>query len=185
MLVRPARWLIVPTAVLLLIGGLSLLPATGEARDALRARPENRLPSLTSRRAFHFVLERDGEVFGVFAHASGLGSEHDVVEFREGGDEGVVRKLPGVQKFENIVLKRGITSDLAVWDWHQQVADDFPSARSDLSISMVGPRGGVHAVWNFQNAWPVKVTGPSPKADSNEIGIEELTIVHERMTRVQ
>ena len=39
------------------------------------------------------------------------------------------------------------------------------------------------ARWNFERAWPLKVTGPSPKADSNEIGIEELTICHEYITR--
>ncbi len=39
------------------------------------------------------------------------------------------------------------------------------------------------ARWNFENAWPVKVTGPSVKADSNEFGIEELVITHEGLSR--
>ena len=185
MLVRPSRWLLVLTSVLLVFGGLALLPGKGEAGDSSRVFAEGRFPSFAAHRGFRFVLERDGAVFGVFTHAAGLGSEHQVIEFREGGDDGVVRKLPGAQTYEDIVLKRGITSDLAVWDWHQQVVDDFPSARSDIAISMIGPRGGVRARWNFENAWPVKVTGPSPKPDSNEIGVEELVIVHEGMARVQ
>jgi phage tail-like protein len=41
------------------------------------------------------------------------------------------------------------------------------------------------ARWNFNNAWPSKVSGPSLKTDSNEIGIEELTLVHEYIARVK
>ena len=40
------------------------------------------------------------------------------------------------------------------------------------------------ARWNFERAWPLKVSGPQPKTDSNEIGIEELTLVHEYIQRV-
>jgi phage tail-like protein len=39
------------------------------------------------------------------------------------------------------------------------------------------------ARWNFTSGWPSKVSGPSPKADGNEVGIEELTIVHEGIER--
>jgi phage tail-like protein len=39
------------------------------------------------------------------------------------------------------------------------------------------------ARWNFLSGWPSKISGPTPKADSNEIGIEELTIVHEYIKR--
>ena len=41
------------------------------------------------------------------------------------------------------------------------------------------------ARWNFESGWPVKVSGPSVKADSNEIGIEELSIAHEGLWRVK
>jgi len=40
------------------------------------------------------------------------------------------------------------------------------------------------ARWNFVNGWPTKISGPSPKADSNEIGVEELVVAHELITRV-
>jgi phage tail-like protein len=41
------------------------------------------------------------------------------------------------------------------------------------------------ARWDFEKAWPVKVSGPQPISDSNEIGIEELKITHEYIKRVQ
>jgi phage tail-like protein len=41
------------------------------------------------------------------------------------------------------------------------------------------------ARWDFENAWPSKVTGPSIKSDSNEFGIEEFVLQHEGLKRVQ
>ena len=40
------------------------------------------------------------------------------------------------------------------------------------------------ARWNFEKAWPVKISGPQPKSDSNDISLEELTITHEYIVRV-
>jgi phage tail-like protein len=39
------------------------------------------------------------------------------------------------------------------------------------------------ARWNFERGWPSKCSGPSVKADGNEIVVEELTIVHEYIKR--
>jgi len=61
---------------------------------------------------------------------------------------------------------------------------DVAGARCDGSVVMYDQTLTEVARWNFQSAWPVKVTGPSVKADGNEIGIEELTIAHEYIERV-
>ena len=42
----------------------------------------------------------------------------------------------------------------------------------------------VEGITSSTKGWPVKVTGPSVKADSNEIGVEELTMAHEYIERV-
>ena len=136
---------------------------------------------------FHFAVDIQGAVTGYFTECSGLGSEHDVVEHKvvtETGQE-VVLKLPGRLKWDNITLKRGITSNLDIWDWRKQVEDGtVDAARRDGSIVMYDQELKEVARWNFERAWPLKVSGPSPKADSNEIGIEELTICHEYIARV-
>jgi phage tail-like protein len=136
---------------------------------------------------FHFAVDIQGVVTGYFTECSGLGSEHDVVEHKvvtETGQE-VVLKLPGRLKWDNITLKRGITSNLDIWDWRKQVEDGaVEAARRDGSIVMYDQELKEVARWNFERAWPLKVSGPSPKADSNEIGIEELTICHEYIARV-
>jgi phage tail-like protein len=134
---------------------------------------------------FHYAVEIQGMVTGYFTECSGMGSEHEVIEHKvvDNGKE-VIMKIPGRLKWENITLKRGITNNMDIWNWRKKVEDgDVESARSNGSIVMFDQHLSEIARWNFENAWPVKVSGPQVKSDSNEIGIEELTIAHEGLWR--
>lgn len=137
---------------------------------------------------FHFGVDiGNGVITGYFTECSGLGSENEVIEQKvvtEKGQE-VVVKQPGRLKWENITLKRGITSSMDMWKWRQQVEQGkVKEARKEGSIVMFDQNLKEVARWNFTGAWPVKISGPQPKADGNEIGVEELTIAHEYITRV-
>jgi phage tail-like protein len=146
--------------------------------------PNGRADPLTG---FHYAVEIQGMVSGYFTECSGLGSEHEVIEHKIVDRKGkeVIQKLPGRLKWENISLKRGITDSMDIWDWRKTVEDgDVDSARANGSIVMFDQHLSEVARWNFENAWPVKVSGPQVKSDSNEIGIEELTIAHEGLWRV-
>jgi phage tail-like protein len=138
---------------------------------------------------FHFGVEIQGAVVGYFTEVSGIGSENEVIEHKimeaDGHKEGV-KKIPGRLKWENVVCKRGITATMDMWAWRQLVIDgQVDSARKDGSISMFDHKGTLVAQWTFDRGWPVKVTGPSVKSDSNEVGVEELTIAHEGTRRVK
>lgn len=135
---------------------------------------------------FHFAIDLGGVIQGFFTECSGIGSEHEVIEHKvtTNGKE-IIMKIPGRLKWENITLKRGITSSMDIWKWRKDVEDGkVDSARRDGSILMFDQNLKEVARWNFLRAWPVKVTGPQPKSDSNEIGLEELTIAHEYIERV-
>lgn len=136
---------------------------------------------------YHFSIEVQGAVAGYFTECSGLGSETEVVEHKVVNEKGVevILKIPGRLKWENIVLKRGITSNMDIWEWRKLVEDgNVADARKNGSIVMYDQALAEVARWNFENAWPVKVTGPQPKADSNEVTMEELTVAHEYIERV-
>jgi phage tail-like protein len=136
---------------------------------------------------FHYAVEIQGMVTGYFTECSGLGSEHEVIEHKivdERGKE-VMQKIPGRLKWENVTLKRGITDNMDIWDWRKMVEDgDVEGARANGSIVMFDQHLEERARWNFENGWPIKVSGPQVKSDSNEIGIEELSIAHEGLWRV-
>jgi len=134
-----------------------------------------------------FSLEVQGVIKGYFTEVSGLGSEHDIVEHKVVDESGhdMVMKIPGRLKWSDITLKRGITSSMDVWDWRKQVEDgDVQGARKNGSVVMYDQSYSQIARWNFSNAWPSKVSGPSLNAQNNEFGIEEMVIVHEGIERV-
>ena len=137
--------------------------------------------------SFNFAIEVSGIISGYFTEASGLGSEHEVIEHKimgEGGQE-IVKKIPGRLKWGDITLKRGITSSLDIWDWRKMVTDgQVESARRNGSIMMFDQEGNEVARWNFERGWPSKVSGPSVNTTSNEVGVEELVITHEFTERV-
>jgi phage tail-like protein len=137
--------------------------------------------------SFNFAIEVSGIISGYFTEASGLGSEHEVIEHKvmgEGGQE-IVKKIPGRLKWGDITLKRGISSSLDMWEWRKMVVDGkVESARRNGSITMYDQEGSEVARWNFERGWPSKVSGPSVNTTSNEVGIEELVITHEGTERV-
>ncbi len=136
---------------------------------------------------FNFGLELQGTITGYFTECSGVGSESEVIEHKVVNDKGmeIVQKIPGRLKWQDVTVKRGITQDMQIWDWRELVEKgQMDQARKTCSIVMFDRNYEEVARWNFENAWPSKVSGPSVKSDSNEIGVEEVTLVHEGMDRV-
>lgn len=135
-----------------------------------------------------FGVEFQGQVVGAFRECTGMGSENEVVEYKASGPKGefVIKKVPGRMKWNNITLKRGITDAMDMWKWRKQVEDgEIDSARKNGSIVMYNQAGKEVARWDFVNAWPSKLSGPTANANNNEVGIEELEITHEGYKRVK
>jgi phage tail-like protein len=128
---------------------------------------------------FNFRVELDGIVAGSFAEVSGLDSTTEVVEYRTGDMKtSSAVKLPGLTKYPNIVLKRGITRDLSLWQWRKTVVDGHTERRNGVIILLDESRAEVLR-WMFRNGWPAKWEGPDLDADSSEVAIETLEIAHE------
>jgi phage tail-like protein len=126
----------------------------------------------------NFRVELDGMTVGAFCECSGLVSEVDVIEYRSGGDTGSPRKLPGLHKYANIVLKRGITTDRQLWDWHKTVLEGHVQRKAG-SIVLLNDSHQEVLRWNFREGWPTKYEGPSFNAEANDVAIETLEITHE------
>jgi phage tail-like protein len=121
----------------------------------------------------------DGQaVRGSFMEVSGLEVEIAPIEYRNGSEDITVRKIPGLKKFTNITLKRGVVGDLALWNWIKSVLEGRVQ-RADGSIMLLDENGQEVMRWNFRRAWPCKWSGPSLNAKTNEIAIETLEICHE------
>lgn len=131
---------------------------------------------------FNFRVELDGITRGAFHEASGFDSTIDVIEHREGGDNLTPRKLPGMTKHSNIVLKWGLAADTDLYDWHR-AAIDGDIQRKNGSIVLLDRRGEEKVRWNFFAAWPAKWDGPDFNAEGNDVAIETLELAHEGVQR--
>ncbi|MBZ0309033.1 MAG: phage tail protein [Anaerolineae bacterium] len=132
----------------------------------------------------NFRVEIDGIERGRFAEVSGLDSTIDVIEYREGGENTTLRKLPGNTKYSNIVLKFGMTDDLALYEWHQKAVIGKVE-RKNGSIIVLNRVGDEVARWNFINAWPTKYDAPDFNAEGNDVAVETFELAHEGVVRVK
>jgi phage tail-like protein len=132
-------------------------------------------------RGFNFRVEIDGIAVGSFSDVSGLSSDGDVVEYRNGDDVPLhVRKLTGLRKFSNITLKRGYTPNRELWDWRNNIVNGSADRRDGSIVLMDEERNDVLR-WNFTAGWIHKLDGPTFNAKGNEVGIETAEIVIESL----
>ena len=133
-------------------------------------------------KAFNFVVEIDGIARAAFSEVGGLESETAVIEYRVGGEPSTVRKLPGLTRYSNIVLRRGVTKDAELWNWRQTVVQGNVDRRNG-SIILLDDDGTEVVRWNFFHGWIAKWEGPTLNAKGNEVAIETVEIAHEGLER--
>jgi phage tail-like protein len=134
--------------------------------------------------AFNFVVEIDSQQVAAFQEASGLDGENTPIEYREGADAtNSVRKLPGIEKYPNVTLKRGISGSTVLWGLRKEVRDGgtaFPPTHN-VVIYLLNEQHAKVFKWTLTNAWCTKLTGPSLNAKGNEIAIETMELAHDRI----
>ena len=131
---------------------------------------------------FHFQVDWGGTKIG-FTEVSGLDVESEVVEYREGSSPEYSKiKMPGMQKYSNITLKRGtFKSDNEYFKWWNTVKLNTIERR-DVTISLLNEEHQPVITWKVKNAWPSKIQSTDLKADGNEVAIESMELVHEGLT---
>lgn len=115
---------------------------------------------------------------GEFYSAKGLSGELEVTSYAEGGLNDYVHQLPVRHSWSNIVLERGVVSDLQLWQWYQSGLTRSLGARRDGSITLMTPAGERAVAWNFRGGMAVKWTGPDLVATESAVALESLEIAH-------
>lgn len=131
---------------------------------------------------FHFRADFGGDSVS-FTEVSGLDVETEIIEYRDGANRSYSKqKIPGMQKYANVVLKRGIMpADNNFFDWWNTVSLNKVERRN-VTVSLLNELHEPVMVWKIVDAWPAKVTGTDLKADGNEIAIETIELAHEGIT---
>lgn len=131
---------------------------------------------------FRYKVEIDGLEAGGFSEVTGFDASIDVMEYREGDMVQTPMKIPGLKKYGNITLKKGLADSIVLYEWII-VGVDGPVERKTITITLLDEAEEAVASWMVINAWPIKYTAPDFNATSSEVAIESLEIAHEGMTR--
>jgi phage tail-like protein len=130
--------------------------------------------------ALSFDVQIDGVPVATFTGCSGLGAQYEAFEWKEGGDNGTVARLPGRLSYGNVRLTRPVDADsgkLAAWFSQQQQA---PARRTAVIQLYDGNRSMVTS-WTLEGAWPVSYTGPAldtgPSGEA--VAVESLELAHQ------
>lgn len=137
---------------------------------------------------FRFRVEIEGIAVAGFHEATGLEAEIEVYEYREGGLNDFVHKLPGSVRYpSNLVLKRGIADTEALWSWCERSLDGIEGrvARRTVDIVLLDAAREERRRWTFRGAYPVKWTGPELRAGTAEVALESLELAHRGLDRSQ
>jgi phage tail-like protein len=143
------------------------MPRTGERDDPYRG--------------FNFRVVIDRTPVAGFRECSGLSFTVDPVEYREGTDVPLhPRKLTGLRKFANLVLRRGFTQNQDLWNWYKGILNGTDDRRNG-SIVLQDEQHNDVLTWRFENAWIAKWEGPAMNAGTNDVAIEGIEIAAERV----
>jgi len=122
-----------------------------------------------------FVLRiPDVDTVGFFMRCTGLELSFDVFEYREGGNNDFIHRLPGGLRYPNLVLSRGLTREdvLLKWFWATQTKAE----RKEITLTL--QTADAERTWTFADAFPIKWTGPQIDSSGSEIATETLEIAH-------
>ena len=138
-------------------------------------------------RNFKYRVEIDGIQVAGFSEATIPETSTNPLEYREGTDPAWPRKESGLVSFGNLSLKRGVTDSMDLYNWRRLVEEkgsDAPDARKAISLILVDEQDADKARWNLEDCWPIKLETSGFNATSDEVLVDTLEIVLERMTRV-
>lgn len=136
--------------------------------------------------ALRFDVQIDGVSVATFTGCSGLGAQYETLEWKEGGDNGTVVRLPGRLSYTTVRLTRPVDGDsgaLAAWFGSQAQGPQRRNAVIKLYDGNFHAKTPV-ASWTLHDAWPVSYSGPtlSTTAEGDAIAVETLELSHQGYT---
>jgi phage tail-like protein len=121
---------------------------------------------------------------GAFSECTGLDATMEPKIIKEGGRNYGAAQRAGPVTFGTVVLKRGLTTGLDLWRAFSAVAQGAYAVRLDVTIALLDDEGRPLTRFQLARALPVKFKTADLNARATEVGVEELHLAHEGLTRV-
>jgi phage tail-like protein len=116
---------------------------------------------------------------GSFAEISGLEASIEPKTIREGGLNTHQHQRVGARSHATVVMRRGMARVHELHRWFEVFTGGQYGARLDVEIELLGTDGSPQLRCALSKAMPVRYRAADFNARNNEVGIEELHLVHE------
>ncbi|NJO16398.1 MAG: phage tail protein [Thioploca sp.] len=117
-----------------------------------------------------------------FQTVSGLSVEYDMEEFKEGGENRFVHKLPVRTKYADMVLKRGMLTDSEVIKWCLDAFRDRTFLPVNINVILMNEKSESLRTWKVAHAIPKKWSVSDLNASENAIVVETLELAYRYFT---
>lgn len=117
-----------------------------------------------------------------FQSVSGLSVEYDMEEYKEGGENRFVHKLPVRTKYADLVLKRGMLTDSEVIKWFLNAFRDREFEPKEVSVILMNEKSEPLRTWNVSHAVPRKWVVSDLNANENSVVVETMELSYRYFT---
>jgi phage tail-like protein len=133
--------------------------------------------------AARFAIVVDGQQVAAFSELQALTSGYETEDIDVDQKETILT-VPTKHRPPSVILKRGLTSDRALWDWHADAIQNGSRAWRDAELVMYDYEGRPVARFTMINAWPSKLEVDTLSSGGQAVAMETLTLACERLERV-
>ena len=136
---------------------------------------------------FNFLVNLgDGNTEGAqagFQDISAIGMEVTVAEYRNGNDrENSVRKITGLNKSQDVTLKRGVIGYLNLYEWLNEIRNGNQNAHRTVTIQLQNEdHTAVVQEWRLLRARIIKYNCGPLNAKGTDVALEEMVLAYERL----
>lgn len=122
---------------------------------------------------------------GSFQSVSGLKATLETEAIAEGGINRYKHQLPLRTSYQDLVLKRGMVSNLSVLTkWCALALEDYVFAPVDLTVLLMNENSMVSKGWYISHAIPVSYEIGEFNAEESKLVIESITLKYNYFTEI-
>jgi phage tail-like protein len=137
---------------------------------------------------YNYKVEIDG-VAVAFSEVSGLSISHETTTYKESptasGQIGpTILYMPAQRSGVNITLRKGLVrgdSIATLYNWISTIRIN-QIQKKDIYVRLMDEAGNAVVSWKVLNAFPTKLDAPSFDANSNDVAVESMELMADRVT---
>jgi len=117
-----------------------------------------------------------------FTDVGGLTVDLATEEVPEGGENRFIQRYPVRAKYPDLVLKRGLMKQTAIWDWVKQCIETLTIEPHDVDVTLLNASHQPLMTWHLVGAYPVKWAVSDLSATANAYVVESLQLAYQYFT---